>query len=347
VGAQGPQGEAGPAGPQGEVGPAGPQGPQGEKGEPGAAGIASNVFAGFINLDAPGSSAIPGGWALSEISDGQFELTHNLNTESVSFVATMQALTGGAGDAITINQLTPNSITFSHVNSTGALVTGNSSGLNAHFIIVAHSSIAPSPVGGGVSCNAILSANPGAASGMYTIDPDGDGPLEAFEAYCDMETEGGGWMLVAHLTDGMSNIPVIDGLSSSDIGVVNATVWSQLRDNMSAGMMFIDEFGKVSTISHAKLYSGNCLALQDKDNLSEKENYNAESKAATIWHNENTECNHLGSDYSMIVVPNPLNSGNNTGGAALYQYSTVKFDKWPYASDVSYNEQNELFYFIK
>ena len=33
-------------------------------------------------------------------------------------------------------------------------------------------------------------------SGVYKIDPDGEGGQEPFKAYCDQKTDGGGWMLV-------------------------------------------------------------------------------------------------------------------------------------------------------
>lgn len=43
------------------------------------------------------------------------------------------------------------------------------------------------------SCAALHQAAPSLPSGTYSIDPDGTGPQPAFDAYCDMTTNGGGW----------------------------------------------------------------------------------------------------------------------------------------------------------
>ena len=48
----------------------------------------------------------------------------------------------------------------------------------------------------GQNCLDIKLQNPAALSGTYSIDPDGEGGADAFDVYCDMTKDGGGWTLV-------------------------------------------------------------------------------------------------------------------------------------------------------
>jgi hypothetical protein len=60
------------------------------------------------------------------------------------------------------------------------------------------------------SCAHVLASNPNAASGVYAIDADGEGGDGAFDAWCEMDQDDGGWTLVMNLntSDGhMSYLP--------------------------------------------------------------------------------------------------------------------------------------------
>ncbi|MBQ4851697.1 fibrinogen-like YCDxxxxGGGW domain-containing protein [Pseudoalteromonas sp. MMG012] len=45
-------------------------------------------------------------------------------------------------------------------------------------------------------CAEVLNQDPSAQSGIYSIDPDGGSAENAFNAYCDMTTDEGGWTLI-------------------------------------------------------------------------------------------------------------------------------------------------------
>jgi hypothetical protein len=57
--------------------------------------------------------------------------------------------------------------------------------------VTALESVVPSATA--TSCLALKTAWPYAATGVYWIDPDGPGGSSPFPAYCDMDTDGGGW----------------------------------------------------------------------------------------------------------------------------------------------------------
>jgi len=73
------------------------------------------------------------------------------------------------------------------------------------------------------SCAALHAAAPSLPSGVYAIDPDGAGGRAAFNVYCDMTTDGGGWTYgaIVRTTTPSDNRTRVAGLTAFGTPVVN------------------------------------------------------------------------------------------------------------------------------
>lgn len=199
----------------------------------------------------------------------------------------------------------------------------------------------------GVTCATINQQNPQISSGIYQIDPDGDNGIDPFYAQCEMTRNGGGWTLVAHHTDGLDEIVHTSPVSIDSVGVLANEQWQAIRDNMTTGMMFVDENNKVSLLSKSNLFNASCVSVKQNNDLTQPL---VPYDIAVLWHSEGTGCSMSGLDYSyasLSVKSTSRGDGYLRAGASLYQHS-VKFDLWPYSNGVySGSEQNTLYYFVK
>jgi hypothetical protein len=108
----------------------------------------------------------------------------------------------------------------------------------------------------GTSCLAIHTANPGAPSGVYMLDPNGGSASDAFAAYCDMTADGGGWMKILQYNNAaytpnaaaVGNIAVADTSAMAKLADANVNSLSALatyreyrfQGDLSAKKLFIE-----------------------------------------------------------------------------------------------------------
>ena len=76
------------------------------------------------------------------------------------------------------------------------------------------------------SCQEIKAGDPALPSGQYTIDIDGPGIFAAMQVYCDQDTDGGGWTMVAKFSDGVAgdgnNLWIGGPLNDKDLTLLDA-----------------------------------------------------------------------------------------------------------------------------
>ena len=139
------------------------------------------------------------------------------------------------------------------------------------------------------SCKQILDNEPASGDGLYTIDPDGAGPVDTVVVYCDMTMDNGGWTLVAVNGDNHSLIMVASAMGDP----------GQIR-RVNPGANKIHKFSD-AVINSVKEDAGNAIGIR----LIFEANASIRKfgKAACTWESDSrdpadADCDHAIGNYS-------------------------------------------------
>jgi hypothetical protein len=143
-----------------------------------------------------------------------------LNTEGL---VNDDAVFGGAGGGSSSSGSSVASTGAGTGSGSGATVSSSSAASSASSAASTSASTSASTGSGGTvtyaSCAERHQANPMEPSGVYTLDPDGPGGAPAFEAYCEMVEDGGGWTLALKIDGNNDTFEYKKGLWEDDKGL--------------------------------------------------------------------------------------------------------------------------------
>lgn len=185
----------------------------------------------------------------------------------------------------------------------------------------------------GLSCKNIKEETGTWLSGTYWIDPDGSGVVWAFQIYCDMETDGGWWTLIAKS----------DNVSSTALYNVNWVSPSLLSENtMNAHAKLSDEI--INLLRWwSSWYATSYIKLYCAWNPSESQySYFKEDKAFDSINHENRITTTYNS-YSNLL----LNSSCGNGDSQNWRWVTSR-NSWcwsgQYGCAMYFTPSNSGFY---
>lgn len=170
------------------------------------------------------------------------------------------------------------------------------------------------PQADGSSCKAIKDADPSAVSQVYKLDVDGAGGIEAFDTWCDMDTDGGGWTLVQNRRTNVVPVtlfnlpgPVVESgqsvrnIDPAYMGAISNDAWNYLRAR-ATNLGVYTAMGDSNPPVYLSTSINKMQALPDCDNSSSWAEA-VDLLAYSLVKVERDGCDYQGGDYAYIGYP--------------------------------------------